>query len=271
MTTPADALAAWFEHSHPAGIDAREDAERVLRALADAGYVVVPQAEHARMELAVSELQAADKLLAMISPDDAATMKLTRFASADPGHFVKRLEDEQTDTGMEQLYIWQARAILTALADMLNPLSDAYRLRLEDFQEPPAADRTPLVAPSGPSPEGLRGGGEDSKRERNAQRFREGLVAMLDAQTAIRGPRDAEPDDLSDHPDHPDNRIAHPDRLEPCPDCGNDPDDDSLHRVGCRRTGFANDDPRLELQFGPPWKPWREADDPNQPESETKQ
>jgi hypothetical protein len=92
---------------------------------------------------------------------------------------------------------------------------------------------------------------------------------MLDAQTVVRGPRDAEPDDLSDHPDHPDNRIAHPDRLEPCPDCGNDPDDDSLHRVGCRRTGFANDDPRLELQFGPPWLPWREAGQPELSGDET--
>ena len=48
------------------------------------------------------------------------------------------------------------------------------------------------------------------------------------------------------------------DHHDPCPDCGDDPNDDTLHRDGCRRTAFANDDPRRELQFGPPWKPWYE-------------
>jgi hypothetical protein len=37
---------------------------------------------------------------------------------------------------------------------------------------------------------------------------------------------------------------------EACPDCGNDPNDDSLHAEGCRRIDAG------ELQFGPPWKPW---------------
>ena len=43
-----------------------------------------------------------------------------------------------------------------------------------------------------------------------------------------------------------------------CPDCGNDPNDATLHREGCRRI-FDRGDPREDLQFGPPFKPWREA------------
>lgn len=43
---------------------------------------------------------------------------------------------------------------------------------------------------------------------------------------------------------------------ERCPDCLNDPTDDTLHRDGCRRI-FDKGDPREDLQFGPPWKPWR--------------
>lgn len=43
---------------------------------------------------------------------------------------------------------------------------------------------------------------------------------------------------------------------ERCPDCLLDPKDDTLHRDGCRRI-FDRGDPREDLQFGPPWKPWR--------------
>lgn len=37
-----------------------------------------------------------------------------------------------------------------------------------------------------------------------------------------------------------------------CPDCGNDPDDNTLHRDGCRRIDHDADG----LQFGPPWQDW---------------
>lgn len=45
----------------------------------------------------------------------------------------------------------------------------------------------------------------------------------------------------------------------PCPDCGNDPEDQSLHRWDCRRIlPFGH--PLERLQFGPPyveaWEPW---------------
>ena len=42
---------------------------------------------------------------------------------------------------------------------------------------------------------------------------------------------------------------------EPCPDCGNDPKDQTLHAEGCRRV---RDDEFEYLQFGPPWAPWPE-------------
>jgi hypothetical protein len=45
----------------------------------------------------------------------------------------------------------------------------------------------------------------------------------------------------------------------PCPDCGNDPDDGSLHHDNCRRV-FPVGHPLERLQFGPPyvaeWEPW---------------
>lgn len=37
---------------------------------------------------------------------------------------------------------------------------------------------------------------------------------------------------------------------EPCPDCGDDPDDPTLHKDGCPRIGTD-----AEYQCGPPWKP----------------
>lgn len=38
---------------------------------------------------------------------------------------------------------------------------------------------------------------------------------------------------------------------EPCPDCGNDPEDDSLHKSDCPRVNTKG-------QIGPPWLdgPW---------------
>jgi hypothetical protein len=48
----------------------------------------------------------------------------------------------------------------------------------------------------------------------------------------------------------------------PCPDCGNDPDDWSLHRDGCRRI-LPIGHPLERMQFGPPyvpaWEPWTTA------------
>lgn len=41
----------------------------------------------------------------------------------------------------------------------------------------------------------------------------------------------------------------------PCPDCGDDPDEQDLHRDGCRRIINEEGD-RLYLQFGPPWHEW---------------
>lgn len=41
----------------------------------------------------------------------------------------------------------------------------------------------------------------------------------------------------------------------PCPDCGLDPDDDTVHRAGCRRI-FPRGHPLERLQFGPPYEPW---------------
>lgn len=37
----------------------------------------------------------------------------------------------------------------------------------------------------------------------------------------------------------------------PCPSCGNDPEDDSLHKIDCERNGTCG-------QIGPPWidPPW---------------
>ncbi len=43
---------------------------------------------------------------------------------------------------------------------------------------------------------------------------------------------------------------------KPCPDCGCDPEDATLHRDECRRIADGID---VEMQFGPPWKPWRDA------------
>jgi hypothetical protein len=42
-----------------------------------------------------------------------------------------------------------------------------------------------------------------------------------------------------------------------CPDCGDEPDDHTLHRDGCRRI-FPSGDPLEYLQNGPPWLPWPE-------------
>lgn len=40
--------------------------------------------------------------------------------------------------------------------------------------------------------------------------------------------------------------------FDPCPDCGLDPNDSTLHADGCRRIL-----PGWDLrQFGPPWLPW---------------
>lgn len=38
-----------------------------------------------------------------------------------------------------------------------------------------------------------------------------------------------------------------------CPDCGDDPEDHTLHKDDCRRVGQG-----VELQCGPPWNPWPE-------------
>jgi hypothetical protein len=54
------------------------------------------------------------------------------------------------------------------------------------------------------------------------------------------------------HGEHDGTVVIDPD---PCPDCGLDPDDDTLHAVGCRRILPAGD-PLEPLQFGPPWQPW---------------
>jgi hypothetical protein len=40
----------------------------------------------------------------------------------------------------------------------------------------------------------------------------------------------------------------------PCPNCGNDPKDDSLHKPECPRI-LSVGDPYEHLQFGPPWEP----------------
>jgi hypothetical protein len=45
---------------------------------------------------------------------------------------------------------------------------------------------------------------------------------------------------------------------EHCPDCGDDPNDHTLHAAGCRRILPAGD-PRGYLQDGPPWLPWVDA------------
>ena len=39
--------------------------------------------------------------------------------------------------------------------------------------------------------------------------------------------------------------------MDPCPSCGEDPNDPTEHRRGCERTGTC-------AQFGPPWmdRPW---------------
>ena len=41
----------------------------------------------------------------------------------------------------------------------------------------------------------------------------------------------------------------------PCPDCGDDPNDRTLHRTGCPRVGAG------PLQFGPPWDPWPDPEE----------
>lgn len=41
----------------------------------------------------------------------------------------------------------------------------------------------------------------------------------------------------------------------PCPDCGVNPDDPTLHRDGCRRI-LPRRHPLQRLQFGPPFEPW---------------
>jgi hypothetical protein len=46
---------------------------------------------------------------------------------------------------------------------------------------------------------------------------------------------------------------------EVCPDCSNDPDDTSLHKVDCRRL-FPVDHELEYLQYGPPWRPWPDTD-----------
>lgn len=51
-----------------------------------------------------------------------------------------------------------------------------------------------------------------------------------------------------------DGRAQSPDH---CPDCGSD----DIHSEGCRRV-FPSGDPREDLQFGPPWQPWREEAQP---------
>lgn len=42
---------------------------------------------------------------------------------------------------------------------------------------------------------------------------------------------------------------------EPCPDCGYDPDDKTLHLGTCPRV-MMEGHPLEYLQFGPPWQPW---------------
>lgn len=44
----------------------------------------------------------------------------------------------------------------------------------------------------------------------------------------------------------------------PCPDCGLDPNDDTLHQWRCRRI-FPRGHPLARLQFGPPYEPWTRA------------
>lgn len=48
-------------------------------------------------------------------------------------------------------------------------------------------------------------------------------------------------------------------REKACPDCSNDPDDDSLHRIDCRRI-FPAGHELSYLQDGPPWQPWPDMD-----------
>jgi hypothetical protein len=47
---------------------------------------------------------------------------------------------------------------------------------------------------------------------------------------------------------------------QPCPDCGDDPNERGYHRARCRRVAADKHglDPRL--QFGPPWLPWPDDD-----------
>ena len=75
------------------------------------------------------------------------------------------------------------------------------------------------------------------------------LAAILDADPAPEPQADSKPGQNLEV-------EGEPGVEEPCPDCGLDSAD--VHVEGCRRI-FTRGDPREDLQFGPPWKPWREA------------
>lgn len=45
--------------------------------------------------------------------------KVVRLASSDPGAFTTRRHDKDADSGYEPLWIWQARAMQLALADLI--------------------------------------------------------------------------------------------------------------------------------------------------------
>jgi hypothetical protein len=64
-----------------------------------------------------------------------------------------------------------------------------------------------------------------------------------------------ETDGRSAVPPTADLPSPHAEPHECCPDCGDDPNDHTLHAPTCRRIGAGG-----LLQDGPPWKPWPETD-----------
>lgn len=51
--------------------------------------------------------------------------------------------------------------------------------------------------------------------------------------------------------------MTEPEPVVPCPECGNDPTDSTLHRPDCPRVNTCG-------QFGPPWnpEPWHPTPEP---------